>query len=309
MRVALIPTGDLELGGLALALGRAFPDHDFHTVAFSVDPPLPRPFRSFTSARLPLASLREPDSSLSELVGAVVDQLYPEPSCDFVVVLDDLELFNTDNVDVVVDEFRGAVARHLQRIQARDPAAVTAVRGLLRTSASFHLAVPMIESWLFADPQGPSRAEAPPERLPPRLLAGRDPERFMTDDLDYSRDEGHLCTQWRALPAYAQTKSTPEWLKPTHPREEHPKRYMAWLCRAPNNRRCSTYCDEHGARALAELQWSAALSNPDHMCFLRSLVVDLADALACRPSLWHAGCVAPSTSIHHIQGDPILRNI
>lgn len=98
MRVALIPTGKLELLGLERAIGRAFPDHEFHCVAFSGSDP----FRSFTSATLPLGNLDDPESSLSELISATVDQLYPHPTSDLAFVLDDLELRNYGNAAIVV---------------------------------------------------------------------------------------------------------------------------------------------------------------------------------------------------------------
>ena len=308
MRIALIPTGDLELRALAPALRRAFPRHEFTCIPL-LSKPTPRPFRSFTSAKLPIASLHEPDSSLSELVGAIVDQLHPKPTCDLVFVLEDLELFNNDNEATVIAELRGAITRHLDRLQNKAPGAVRDVRHLLRTSASFHLAVPMIESWLFADPQGPTHAGAPAHHLPPKLQAGCDPERFQSDDLAYSQDTGDACLRWRELPAHAQPRARPEWLKPTHKRESHPKRYMAWLCRDPAQRNCSTYHEDEGANALKQVAWAAALREPTHMTFLRSFIFDLADALACEPSFPLVGQQAPLTSIQHRPQDRLLRNL
>lgn len=309
MRIALIPTGDLELRGLAHALAHAFPAHDFHVVAFTTAPPEPKPFHSFTSAPLPLPSLHDPGSSLSELIGAIVDQLYPKATCDRVLVLEDLELANMNSAAVVVAEVRGAIERHLARVASRDPMAARTIRQMLRTSASFHLAVPMIESWLFADPAGPANAGAPPAHLPAKLHQGRDPEQFLTDDQAYSQDQGGGCTAWLALPPAGQSRARPEWLKAAYRREEHPKRYMAWLCRSAKRRNGSTYCDDDGAEALKRLAWGVALSQPTHMGFMRSLVIDLADALASSPAFHVTGTPASLTSIHHLPPNPLLRNL
>ena len=73
MRVALIPTGKLELLGLAAALRRLFGDqHEFFCVPRYQDT-REVPFHSFTSARLPVASHHDPRSPLAQLVGAMVD--------------------------------------------------------------------------------------------------------------------------------------------------------------------------------------------------------------------------------------------
>lgn len=313
MRVALLPTGKLELLGLAQALGRAFPEHEFHCVALSGNDP----FRSFTSATLPLSSLHERDSSLSELVGGVVDQLYPRQTSDLVVVLDDLELRNRGNEAIVVDELRQAVTRHLARVQSRAPHAVRDIQQLLRQSASFHLAAPMVESWLFADPDGPARAHAPAAHLPPKLRHGLDPERFETDDPDYSADTGQCCTARNALPLHAQKAALPEWLKTDAPRariqvlrEAHPKRYMAWLCRSPAKRNCSTYSDRAGAESLKQIAWDRVLAIPGHMRFLRALLFDLADALDSTPAGFSLdGDQSELTSLRTPRSLRVLRNV
>ena len=313
MRVALIPTGKLELLGLSQALVRAFPDHEFFCVPLSGNDP----FRSFTSATLPLPSLHEQDSSLSELIGGIVDQLYPRSRCDLVVVLDDLELRNRGHDAIVIDEFRQAVARHLTRVQARAPAAVRDIQQLLRQSASFHLAAPMVESWLFADPDGPARAGAPAAHLPPRLIHARDPEDFATDDTEYSADTGQCCTVRNALPPHAQKAALPEWLKVDSPRERvkvlrevHPKRYMAWLCRSPTERNCSTYSDRAGAESLKHIAWGRTLETPGHMRFLRALLFDLADALNSAPVGFSlTGEQADLTSVNTPRSPRVLRNL
>jgi len=315
MRVALIPTGKLELLGLKPALDRAFPGHDFHCVPFTGNDP----FRSFTSATLPLATLHDQNSSLSELIGGIVDQLYPESKSDLVFALDDLELRNRGKEAIVIDEFRSGVARHLARVKLRIPADALNIQQLLRTCASFHLSAPMIESWILADPAGPANALAPAAHLPPKLLEGRDPEDFETDDPDYSADIGQCCTATppKALPPHPRTAKTPEWLKADSPhervqirREVHPKRYMAWLCRSAAAKNCSTYSDRIGAESLKQINWHGVLDAPDHMRFLRALLFDISEALGCPPVGFSLdGEQAELTSLRTPRSPVVLRNI
>jgi len=305
MRVALIPTGKLELLGLAKALDGAFPQTEFFCVPKSpYDEGISH--HSFTSARLPLPEFDEPGSRVSDLVGEMINQL---DCADLVIVLDDLELCNTGNEQSVIDTFRTAVQRYLERLKRRDWHSARQYALKLQQRASFHLAVPMIESWLFADPAGPANAGA---SKPPRLRTDSDPEAFETDDPEYSADEGSTCTKWRSLPPHYQDKAKPEWLKSSHPRKLHPKRYISWLCRAPKERNCSTYDDHAGALALQRLDWKQALAKPKQMKWLRALIADLADGLAKLPRIPKRclqGEQAALTSIHVDRPLRVLRNL
>lgn len=94
MRVSLITTGIMELNGLAAALRRLFPDHDFH-----VEPDAPgKPFNGFTSCRvLPLSSADPPGKAVAMLRAALGTLLAADamtPASDFAVILEDLELCN-----------------------------------------------------------------------------------------------------------------------------------------------------------------------------------------------------------------------
>ena len=309
MRVALIPTGKLELLGLAAALRRLFGDqHEFFCVPRYQDT-REVPFHSFTSARLPVASHHDPRSPLAQLVGAMVDAVWTHQA-DLAVVLDDLELYNVGNEPTVISEFRAAVLRHLDRVSSRTALDARQLRDRLRACASFHLIVPMIESWLFADPTGPARAGVPLAHLPPRLRPGSDPERFATDDPDYASDDGSQCSAWQSLPPAYKDRNRPEWLRPTHPRTQHPKRYMAWLCRAPDERSCSRYAESTAAAALGQLDWTAVMAAADCMQFARALLCDLALGLAHDPpGIDLSGQQAQLTSVHTPRSDRVLRNL
>lgn len=309
MRVALIPTGKLEMLGLAKGLASLFGDeHEFVCIPRRRDQPH-EPFPSFTSARLPVPSQRERRSPLSNLVAVMVDALWSD-GYDLAVVLDDLELCNMGNEQVVVGEFRDAVARHLHWVAERDSRLLRELGDRLRACASFHLISPMIESWIFADPAGPANAGVPPGHLPPRLLQGWDPESFAADDPDYIADDGSACTTWMSLPIGYQERQRPEWLKATYPRQSHPKRYLAWLCRDGGARNCSSFTERAASNALVRLSWAQVLRDPRHMTFARSLICDLADGLEVGPSgLDLGGIQAPLTSIHGRRAESVLRNL
>lgn len=309
MRVALIPTGKLEMLGLAKGLTSLFGvEHEFVCIPRRRDRP-DEPFPGFTSARLPVPSQRERGSSLSNLVAAMVDSLWSN-GYDLAVVLDDLELFNLDHESIVTEELHDAVVRHLDYVAKRDGTIARDLGDRLRECGSFHLVSPMIESWIFADPAGAANAGVPPGHLPPRLLHGRDPECFVADDPDYLADDGSACTKWIGLAPHYQKLQRPEWLKTTHPRELHPKRYLAWLCRDSNARNCSSFDERTAANALIQLSWARVLQDPRQMRFARSLICDLAHGLGCSPTgLDLAGEQAPLTSINTKRPARALRNL
>lgn len=309
MRVALIPTGKLEMLGLAKGLASLFGDeHEFVCIPRRRDQP-DEPFPSFTSARLPVPSQRERRSPLSNLVAVMVDALWSD-GYDLAVVLDDLELCNMGNEQVVVGEFRDAVARHLHWVAQRDTKILRELGDRLRACGSFHIISPMIESWIFADPAGPANAGVPSLHLPPRLLQGRDPESFAADDPDYITDDGAACTKWMSLTISYRERQRPEWLKATHPRQSHPKRYLSWLCRDPGARNCSSFTERTASNALIRLSWTQVLQNPCHMAYARSLICDLADGLGgAHSGLDLGGLQAPLTAIHTTRAEPVLRNL
>jgi len=176
----------------------------------------------------------------------------------------------------------------------------------------------MAEAWLFADPEGPAKVGAPLARLPPKLVADVDPEALVTDDPLYDVDDASTCSTWLSLSRRA-TKSKrraqkPEWLRAE--RQRHPKSYLAWLCRDPLAKKCSTYRETSkrpdirtGAGALANLEWEAVLRHPLRCQFLRAMVEDIADALGESFPGPHGAISSPLTSRHNLPEDPVLRNV
>lgn len=309
MRVALLTTGRMEFYGLPKALWQLFPEHDFTCIPKIAGSD--EPWDGFTSAALPI---RAPagGSALDKLVQAMVANIVPgrdgNPP-DFLVLLDDLELANADQPEVVIHELRCAVKRHIGTL----PHGLAARASLaLREKVSFHLAKPMAEAWLFADPAGPGNAGVPSARLPPKLRAGCDPEKFETDDADYDADTGAACSRWSALTEIERKRrrktEQPEWLKSS--RQTRPKSYLAWLARDCSVKKCSDYHEvPQGEFALSRLGWDEALRRPAQMKYLRSFVYDLADALGGPVPENMRGLTAPLTCRNNRLEDPILRNL
>jgi hypothetical protein len=306
MRVAVLPTGRMELAGVPLALEALFPAHDFYAVAKWPS----EPFDSFTSSGEPLTPT-QPNGNVVKIVEQMAAELVPGRggnAPDLLLVLDDLELPNKHQPEVVVQVFRDATARHLAQLQSINPKLADRVAEALRSKASFHLATPMIEAWLFADPNGPGNAGVPADRLPPSWESARDPEDFLTRDPVYLTDDGSTCEAWQALPPRRLKQHRPTWLK--EQREMHPKAFLAWLCRDPAQKNCTRYRETHeGANALQHLDWAAALHSPDHCTYLRALVDDLADGLGERLELPAGGRVSPHTSHREPRPSPMLRNL
>jgi hypothetical protein len=250
-------------------------------------------------------------SNLDKLIRELASAVHPGRDgtpFDRAVLLEDLELANLDQPEVVVDEVRRAVRAHLEWLSEERPTFAERVCRALRERASFHLAVPMVESWFFADPGGLARAGVPAVRLPPCVVAG-DAEALRVLDTEYLADDGMGCSRWRSLPPDRQRDYRPVWLIARDWRERHPKAYLSWLCRDPAERRCTAYREVDGGRvALEGLEWADALRVAEHCRYLRSLVCDLAESLEVVLP-FTCGELAGLTSPHHLPQDPVLRNI
>ncbi len=310
-RVALISTGHMEWEGLGPALDRLFPGNEFVAVG-------PGPLDSLTScdAHLLLRKVNKPgrkDNNADRLIQrAALEAMKSKRGerFDLVVIVDDLELENVAHPDVVCNVVRSAVDRHLAQAHF-DPDLRSRTAERLRAAVSFHLAKPMIESWVFADSSGPTNAGVPPERLA-RLQAGLDPEDFATDDPTYDAANESLCACWLALSAAKQKNHKVQWVARGNERVRHPKAYMAWLCLDPRAKTCSAYRESsEGAAALSRLNWEEVLGpQRDRMPFLRSLIDDLADGLGQEPAIGVLHITgAPETCRLTLPADPCLRNL
>ena len=295
---------------MGTALKALFPAHEFYTI--SKRDRDKEPFDSFTSSDKPLTRTT-PNGNVVKIVERTAAELVPGRNGhppDLLVVLEDLELANRQTPEIVVQLFRDATARHVEQLRRDNPRHAERVAKALLSNASFHLAVPMIEAWVFADPNGSRNATVPPERLPPNWEDARDPEDFLTREAAYLADDCGACTAWHALPAWRANHSVPEWDRAQ--RELHPKAFLAWLCRDPAENKCSRYRETHeGKHALELLDWRAALRSPAHCTFLRAFVEDIADGLGETETLRlpAGGGVSPLTSHRERRDSPVLRNI
>jgi len=315
MKVALLLTGRMELKGLPRALHHLFgAAHKFDVLV-----PNPRapdePFNGWTKGTPTERLERRGPSNLDKLVqrmAAAADSKLAE--ADLVFVLDDVEL--SHGPEIVVQEFRTAVLRHLRSLRAlglRERHLADRLERDLPDRASFHPVMPMIESWLFADPDGPKNAGA--MHLPAIWNDRGDPEYFTTDDPIYLSDAGHACVRYMQLSEDQRNqRNTPLWLRrgtpaEPSPRERHPKHYLAWLCRDPDAPLCTTYKETgKAAEALAELDWNTVLGR-DGCTFLRAFLADLADGLDHPLPGLSGGAVSPLTSHQVRRSAPVLRNL
>lgn len=316
MKVAVITTGVMELHGLVGALARFFPGHDFHAIARV--PAMPgraaEPFDGFTSNPVKPSDAFDPASTLRKLIAQLAGCVYPTAGVfDLAVLLDDLELVNLRQPAVVTETVRAAVGAHVEAVAAVSPHAARDAAKALRERASFHLAVPMAESWFYATPNAMRDNKVPAGRVP--ALVESDPEDFETADALFSSDGGAECVQLLDRNRRRRENRRPPWEvsarpgMPWHRRERHPKAYLQWLCRDPSENSCTAWKESReGASALAGLDWSAVLSTPSHYPFLRAMLHDLADGLGgALPTV--AGPPDGPTTLRPVARRSALRNL
>lgn len=303
MRVAVLATGVMELHGLAACLGQLFPSHSFEIVAErrgSVGVPA-QPFnQSFTSRIDLIRPLRTP-TTLEKLVRKLAATVYPRTrgAPDVALVVDDLELCNVDQPGVAVEAVRRAVEAHLANTPLLDVER-DELRAALRERASYHLAVPMTESWFYGDPQSSSR-NGVPEGRPVLLQAGVDPEQLQTDDPAYSADDGSACAQLLDRNRRRREDRRPPWVLAPQPG-------MPWV--DPEENWCTAWQESKaGAEALRALDWGAVLANPAHCAYARALIDDLAAALLEPPPFPQGGAIAPLTAYKPRALAAVLRNL
>lgn len=310
MRIAIVPTGRMEHAGLADALKQLFPAHEFYALPTEEElrskQHIDFPISSFTSTDVSRLVGKEnnADKLLQRALGEALGDGRRRFAADLVIIIDDLELVNQNQPQCVVQIMREAAERHLHRLnyesQKQDRH-----RRILRERVSFHLAKPMIEAWLLAD--STASAEAGCWRTS-RLKHPNDPEAFETADDEYHVDDGSDCMAYLAQPERKKRKCKPGWLKRAAQRRHHPKDYLSWLCKDPNDCKCSSYDETRGgADALRRLDWTALFGDQHSACFARSMIADLAERL--QTQLPFPGDQAAETDLHQRPQDHRLRNL
>lgn len=270
MKVAILPTGRMEWKALPSALNRLFPEHEFYAVPEQHLFDSKGPFDGVTSSRLTLGPT--PQNAITLIEKAAQEALgdRTRPAADLVVIVDDLELANLDQPGTVMEVMKHAATHHLgcdrvSRVATIHDRTTTA----LANKVSFHLAVPMIESWLFGDPEALATAGVP--RHPGPLLVGPHLEDFYTGDPGYLAAGENDCPQWNARGK--KRKERPKWLG--QDRARHPKGYLQWLCRDGQAASCTGYEEMHGGAAgLGALRWEALLAQPG-LSYLAAMLEDL----------------------------------
>jgi len=318
MRVSLITTGHMEMRALPNALKALFPDHEFIAEQLESN----KPFSGFTSERVRALSPADPPGKAAKLVrsalGTVVAEDERTQPCDLAVILEDLEVANRGNEAVLIEHVRQSALRVLDEQWPNQPRPLAGrefVRRRLREHVSFHLAVPMPESWFFGDPAVLPDAGVPDHHLPPLLAPDRDPEDFLTEDPAYEKDDGSECQAWVHQGRRTEQEHRPPWLADLYPvtdrRRKHPKWYLAWLARHPSQANCTCYsAGRQGVRALRRLNWSTVLTKATWFSYLRAFIRDLEAALDTSAiGVPATGDEAPLTSIGQLPSDPILRNL
>ncbi len=311
MKVGLITTGKMELLALPAALKELFGAHEF--LAIPMTPPS-TPFNGMTSLKVVQHSTQA-KSNAALLIEAATGALFPErrggtPRVDAVIIVDDVELVNVGDEQTIVTMLREALVAHLRSLSTRrGPGFASRRERAFRERVSFHLALPMAESWILADEAGPRHVGVPASALPSQHQG--DPEAFQVNDERYLSDRG--CPAWTRLSDDLKRRKRkthkPAWLRTNQDR--HPKAYLAWLCRDDASKKCSTYRESGGGvDALRQLDWRSALRDETHMRYLRALVEDLADLLdEPLPAALQRGEVAALTSRHQQGRGQLLRNV
>lgn len=279
MRVRLVVTGDLE----RLALG---PSLESILRAAGANVHFDTSFKAVNGA-MTTAPLRDPSdrtlpvpAPVRRMANALVTEtLIRRPLPDLVVGIDDLELANAHQPEVVVAWLRRALREVLDEKYPPYPSrdAAELARAALRARCSFHLLVPLVETYFFAEPAALTRAGV--AAGVPVHRVGDDVEKFETNDplflpLAMIRNAEMAARQitW--------------WCE-----ERHPKRYLEFLV----ERSGGLYDETRGGReALKGLDWPAVGAEPEAARFARSLFEDLAEWLGI-PNPLGSGTVAACT--------------
>lgn len=249
---------------MAASLAACFPDHDIHDEAVT----WLRPRKAHGATTHRLRDDEAPRRPMRRLAGAVLaealDGADGTPS-DLVIGVDDLELHNVDQPQVVCGTFRDAmeeeIAKRIEREQL-NPQAQQDLRGAVRARCSFHLISPMVESYLFGDPQALLRAGCAPDVQP--LLRSTDYEDFWSMD-----------ASWQAHCQSANTSKHAAPLLHTWWQEErHAKHYLEHLAQ-----QAGVVYDETrgGVDAFSTLPWSEVPEAEADLPLIRALFEDLAD--------------------------------
>lgn len=257
-RIKLIVTGDMEKSALHNSLKGFFPDlRNEEDVSWDV----PRKVQCATSYPLrPLVEGLSPSTTMVSLAKAMFAEVFPGKHgspADFVIVIDDVELGNLGQEALIAEHFRAAV-NEVFRQRNHDFRTESRLRDELRQKCSFHVLKPMVEAYLFGDPNALQLAGIP-NTVISRLVHPTDVEQFESNDPNWLP----FC---QAENLQKQLQNKPWWRN-----ELHPKRYIEYLTD-------NTYEEtENGKEALFGLDWRTVPKNHLDIPIVRSLFEDISD--------------------------------
>ena len=297
MMIQLIVTGNLEKESLGDSLSRIFQNVSFSTIRAD----------GFTSEtvpqNLPIHGQAKPSVvKLAERMVAEVDPGRQGTPADLVILVEDIELKNTHNVEAIIKLYLLAIER---AIIAHRPnqSSQAACRRLIQERCSFHLLSPMIESYFFSDVYA----------LQEHIKTAR-PSMICPTNLEDFNAFSDLTFAKRTFADPVLLSSQPHPHDPT-PCYHHPKEYIEYLCTphdqeyAPKNRRKKNIYKEtkQGKDALLNLNWDRVFLENTRVPFLRSLIEDISNFLGMENP--YPGETSPLTSIFPANKRRILRNI
>jgi hypothetical protein len=300
----------MEWEALPQSLQSLFPQHEFYSLPTEMEKKSygeDFPAHSFTSCDVTKLSgeANNADKLIARAAAeAIGDNKANRKAADLVIILDDLEIINLHQASVVVDVVRDAAQRYLDRF-SNEGIKRNRYTDALKNKVSFHLAKPMIESWLFSDWENLNDSCNPTRTA--TLDEGIDPECFITNDPVYETDTGENCKIWISHSENKRKKYRPQWIKAGDRRNIHPKAYLSWLCFKSDEKNCSSYSETvGGVIALKSLKWAKLFQNQNHACFARSMIHDIANAL--KEDNPFIGMTALETNLPD-QRQRILRNL
>jgi hypothetical protein len=304
VEIKLITTGKTEYQALGASLKALFPMHEFSLLTAR----LPGvPFDGFTSTPCEPLMVKQAVKTNLDFIASSAAAAAGVSGVDGVLILEDLELANEGSPQTVTEVVRLAFTRHVDTLSAKSK---DRVRRALREKVSFHLAVPMLEAWFFADPRGLKNLGVSASSSEFSVSCNGKYEEFCTDSPPYIADMGQQCSVWNAIPIDRRTKrDRPPWLMEQEVRARHPKSYIQWLMRDPFAKKCTNYKETiNGVTALERFDWLTTLLPPNELPYLRALVEDLANLLGVEIDL-PPGKSCDLTSCRQLNRNAVLRNV
>lgn len=184
MRVKLVVTGDVEKLALKKSLERYFQETSSGARVEFLPPRKVHGITTYPLKPLPPdeeSSIPRDVEAMARAVVAEVCEGADGKPADLVVAIDDLEIANHFEPHRVTSWVRRGMEREIaRRSQVAGWGFAEKLRRRVRERCSFHLLVPMIEAYFFAEEAALQRIGVSSEH-PPRLTR-RDVEHFETDD-------------------------------------------------------------------------------------------------------------------------------